>query len=350
MKKKVLIGVGIFFLLLLIVISWYFIELRPVGSDNNIDFEIKSGTPTVSIIKNLKDKKLIHSELAVKIYIFLSNKDSLQAGTYELNQNMSVKDIIDAIDNGNVKNNNITLTFKEGKRFVNYLKDISDAFGYNEQDLFNELSNKDYLNTLINKYWFLSDDILDSKIYYPLDGYLYPDTYTFKPDATIDDIITKMLDNMNNKLTPYKDAIASSNYSVHQILTLSSIIELEAKTLGDRKGVSGVFANRLKDSWTLGSDVTSYYGVKKEMTDNITQDELNDCNSYNTRSSCVPSLPIGPICNPSIDAINAALNPTESNYYFFVADTNSKVYFSVTASDQLDVIATLKSQNMWYNY
>ena len=86
------------------------------------------------------------------------------------------------------------------------------------------------------------------------------------------------------------------------------------------------------------------------MTDAITQDELNDCNAYNTRSSCVTGLPIGPICNPSIEAIEATLNPTESNYYFFVADSNLKVYFSETANDQLNVIATLKSQNLWYNY
>ena len=350
MKKRVLIGVGVFFLFVIFVISWYFIELRPVGKDNTIDFEIKSGTSTANIVKKLKDQKLINNELAIKIYIFLNNKDSLQAGNYELNQNMSAKDIIDKIDTGDVKNDNVTLTFKEGKRFINYINDICTAFGYNQNDILNTLNDKDYLNNLISKYWFLTDDILNSKLYYPLEGYLYPDTYTFKHDATIDDIVTKILDNTDAKLSPYKDTIAKSNYSIHQLLTLSSIIELEAKTIDDRKGVSGVFDNRLNDNWTLGSDVTSYYGVHKEMTDAITQDELNDCNDYNTRSSCVTGLPVGPICNPSIDAIDATLNPTASSYYFFVADSNSKVYFSETASDQLSVIATLKSENLWYNY
>jgi UPF0755 protein len=188
------------------------------------------------------------------------------------------------------------------------------------------------------------------KIYYPLEGYLYPDTYVFNSDATIKEIVTKMLDNTNNKLEPYKEEINQNSLSYHKILTIASIVELEASNATDRQGVSGVIYNRLNNGWTLGSDVTAYYGAKKEMTDIITQSDLNDCNPYNTRSTCVGSLPVGPICSPSIESIIAALEPAKSDYYFFVADINSKVYFSKTAAEQDNVIATLKSQNLWYNY
>lgn len=349
MKKRIIIGIGVILAIIILCLGWYFFELRPVGKDNQIDLTIESKTSTVSIIKLLKDNNLIHNELATKIYIYLSNNDSLKAGTYEFNQNMSTQTIIKMIDNGEVKDDSITLSFIEGKKLVNYVKQISNAFGYSESSILSLMSSETYLNTLIDKYWFITSDILNTSLYYPLEGYLYPDTYTFKRDATIEEIITKILDNTSLKLTPLEESITNSKYNVHEILTLSSIIELEATTSADRKSVSGVFYNRLNNSWTLGSDVTAYYGAKKDLTDSITATELNECNSYNTRSTCLSGLPVGPICSPSIDAIDAAINPTASDYYFFVADTNSKVYFSKTATEQLDVIATLKSQNLWYN-
>ena len=95
-----------------------------------------------------------------------------------------------------------------------------------------------------------------------------------------------MLDNMNNKISKYKEEVKKSKYSIHEMMTLASIIELEAGTASDRKGVAGVFYNRLKDNWSLGSDVTTYYAEK---IDNYSRDlkmsELNSCNKYNTRSN-----------------------------------------------------------------
>ena len=125
------------------------------------------------------------------------------------------------------------------------------------------------------------------------------------------------------------------------------MIEAEAATIDDRKTVSGVFYNRLNDGWTLGSDVTAYYGVGKTFTDIIYQVDLDDCNPYNTRSNCVKGLPIGPINSPSYTAITASIYPNETEYYYFVADKNKKVYFSKTYAEQGQVISNLKSQGLW---
>jgi UPF0755 protein len=348
MKKKVIMG-GILIGVIAIFFGWYFLALGPVGANEKVEFTIDQGTPTTKIINNLKTANLIKSTLATKIYLFLHKDGTLIAGTYDIYRNMSTAEIIKKIKSGDVVNDNITITFVEGKRITSYVSLIANNFNLSETDIYNTLSNKDYLTKLISKYWFLSNEILNKDLYYPLEGYLYPDTYEFKKDATLDDIIKKMLDNTANKLSDYADAIKNSSYSYHELLTLASIVELEAQTSSDRAGVAGVMYNRLKSNWSLGSDVTAYYGAKKDLSSAISQSDLLDCNAYNTRSTCLIGLPIGPICNPGLESILASLNPTASDYYFFVADINSKVYFSKTNTEQANVIATLKAQNLWYN-
>ena len=135
-------------------------------------------------------------------------------------------------------------------------------------------------------------------------------------------------------------------------MTLSSIIELEAAHSDDRAGVAGVFYNRLEGGWALGSDVTTYYAVQVDLNErDLYQSELDDYNAYNTRSSKMAGkLPVGPICNPSIVAIEATLNPKTHNYLYFVADKNKKTYFSTTAKEHDKTIQKLKAQGLWYTY
>ena len=138
---------------------------------------------------------------------------------------------------------------------------------------------------------------------------------------------------------------------MHQIITMASIVELEGIDKTSRKDIAGVFYNRLKNGMTLGSDVTSYYGVKKDMTSDITQSELDDDNPYNTRlSTMAGKLPVGPICNPSIVSIEASLKPSKHDYLYFVADKNGKVYYSKTNSEHEELINQLKSEGLWFTY
>ncbi len=350
MKKKVIIGVSIF--LVLIVASFiglfvfYNISLSPVGNNENKVFIIESKTPSISVITNLKKEGLIKNDFTAKIYAKLNNKSSFQAGKYELNTNMSVKEIFDKLVNGNVINDNISVTFVEGKRLLDYVKVISDKFSFSEKDILNKLKDKEFLQGLINKYWFVTDDILNSKIYYPLEGYLYPDTYQFSKDATLEDVIIKLVSTLGNKLEPYKEKIENSDLSVHEIITLASIVELEAATESDRKDVAGVFYNRLKLNMTLGSDVTTYYAAQISFQDNVGP-YLNQCNAYNTRGNCVPKLPIGPISSPSITSLSAAIEPNDNEYLYFVSDANKKVYFAKNDSEQNKNIKDIMSRGLW---
>ena len=157
---------------------------------------------------------------------------------------------------------------------------------------------------------------------------------------------------MEEKLKPYKDEITKSKYSIHQILTLASIIELEAGKANDRAGVAGVFYNRLKSGWALGSDVTTYYAVKIDLSDrDLKMSEIRDCNSYNTRASCMAGkLPVGPICNPSKGSLVATIEPKNHKYYYFVADKNGKTYFNKTDAEHTSTVARLKREGLWFEY
>lgn len=345
----------ILLLILILITSFtiiFFHSLSPVDkkNENEITFTVKNGWGKNKIIKELKNKDLIRSEFFSKIIVKLKNKE-LYAGTYKLSKDLSTNEILEIIEVGkNIENESVKITFVEGKRLTTYVKQISENFPYTEEEILNTLSNKEYLNTLINKYWFITEDILNEKIYYPLEGYLYPDTYEFKKNSKLEEIIEKMLDNMDSKLTNYKDEIKLSSYSIHQILTLASIVELEGVNKEDRSMVAGVFYNRLKSGMSLGSDVTTYYAVKKDFSRDLSQNDLDSCNGYNTRGTCVTGLPVGPIASPSLSSLSATIEPTENEYYYFVADKEKNTYFSKTSSEHVQTVAKLKSEGKWFTY
>ena len=349
-SRVVLIIVIIVFVGLLALAGYFYYSLMPVSSssDENVAFVLESGWGSNRVADELKKQNLIKNALTFKLYVKMNHVNSFQAGTYNLSQSMSVDELIESfVDGKNVIIDSITVTFVEGKKFTYYAEKIAKEFGYSYDDVIAKTSDEEYLNKLIKKYWFIDNDILNENIYYPLEGYIFPNTYQFKKDATIEEIIEKMLDVMDAKLSNYKTEIELSGLKVHSLLTLASMVELEAVTPEDRLVLAGVFNNRIKSGWTLGSDVTTYYAVKKEMTESLTMSDLNGCNAYNTRGTCVKGLPIGPICAPSYSSITAAITPDETEYYYFVADSHNKLYFGVTESDHQKNISDLKKQGLW---
>lgn len=332
----------------------YKYNLSAVSSKSEIiEFEVKENQTFSTLALELKEKKLIKSEFFYKLYVKLTKPDGLKTGVYQLNKNMSVEDIIDYLSDENATDINIvSVTFNEGINMRKVISLITQNTNNTEEDVLETLSDKEYLNELIDEYWFLTDDILDKDIYYSLEGYLYPNTYQLNKNWNVKQIFKVMLDEMNNKLKDYKSSIEKNDYSIHEIITLSSIVELEGTNSNDRNGIAGVFYNRLKSGWSLGSDVTTYYGAKIDLSDrDLYQSEINAYNAYNTRNvKMAGKLPVGPICNPSIESIEAAINPTNHNYYYFVADKNKKTYFSKTSNEHVATVNKLKSDGLWYEY
>ena len=347
--------VAFFVVLIVVGCTIYKINIGPVSKNPQLNkFEVEAGDTYLSIAPKLKENNFIKSEFFYKLYIKLMNPQSLEKGVYSLSENMGVDQIVKVLaDGSDVNTDVINITFVEGKNMRYIAKTIADNTNNTEEDVFNTLTDSTYIDSLINKYWFLTSEIKDSRIYYPLEGYLFPDTYQFKnKDVTVNEIFETMLDEFDKKVTPYKDVIQNSNYTFHQILTLASIIEQEGVSDNDRYDVAGVFYNRLNDGWSLGSDVTTYYAIRVDMNERyLYNSEITDCNAYNTRASCMAGkLPVGPVSNPSIASIEAALKPNVHDYYFFVADKNKKTYFTKTNTEHLNKINELKSQGLWYEY
>ena len=349
---KIYIAIIVFICSIIIFcLALFHYELSSISKDNTIkEVVIKPGSIT-SIANTLYDEGLIRNKLAFKIYVKITGKSNLKAATYSLSKNMTTPQIINKLYKGQGQDSNkIKITFKEGNNIRKMAKIISGHTDIKEEDFINKTNDKEILKKLIDKYWFLTNDILKDGIYYSLEGYLYPNTYYFSTkNITAEEIIEKLLEETNRQLAPIKSNMENNN--IHNIMTMASIVELEGVTLSDRKGIAGVFNNRINSGMNLGSDVTTYYGAHVDMGErDLYSNELVECNNYNTRCPRYTKLPISPICNPSIDAINASLEPDKNNYYYFVADKNKKIYFSKNINEHNNTIRKLKKEGLWYEY
>ena len=352
--KKVYKIIAICFILLVVVIlvpiMWYNLSLKAITKDGvpvSVTIEIGSGSNSIANLLDQND--IIRSKLAFKLYIKLNRIDGLQAGNYELNKNMTVEEIIEILKTGKVMKEQINITFIEGKNMRWIAKKIATTTNNTEQDVFNLLQDETYIDSLINEYWFITNSIKNKDIYYPLEGYLFPDTYSFDgKDATVKDIFKAMLDKMDNILT----VCGAKDKNIHNILTLASIVELEGIDATSRKTIASVFYNRLDSNMSLGSDVTTYYAYKVDMGErDLTTTELYTYNPYNTRGpQMFGKLPVGPIASPSKSSIQAVINPDDTDYLYFVADKNGKVYFANTLAEHQKIVSDLKSKDLWFVY
>lgn len=358
MKKSTIIILTIVLIIIIGIVAGTIYYIAGMGSvsqtSNEISITIPSGSTATQIGDILSQNNLIRNNQIFKLYVKLNDITEMKAGEYTLNQNMTISQIVDELVKGpDEKYNTINITFLEGKNMRWIAKTIESNTTNSKEDVYNTLKDETYLDSLIEKYWFITDDIKNTSIYYSLEGYLFPDTYNFKnSNVSVEDIFNTMLDQMESKLEAYKSEIQSSGISVHKLLTVASIVELESSSNSDRAGIASVIYNRLKNNMEIGSDVTTYYGIKVDMSErDLYQSEINEANAYNTRSSSMKGkLPVGPISTVSLTAIESALHPKETDYLYFVADKNGKTYFSKTLAEHNQYVTELKAQGLWYNY
>lgn len=355
MKKLGIIVIGIILILLIIGLIGYKLTFTRVSKNNtDIKVTIPMGTGENGIAELLKENKIIRSKLGFKLYVKLHKIDNFQAGIYYLKQSMTLKEITKMLQTGKMYDpNEMTITYLEGKNIRWLAKKIASITNNTEDDVFKLLENEEYINNVINKYWFIEDSIKNKSIYYSLEGYLFPDTYALKnKDVTVEEIFEKMLNRMENILSNYKEKIENSKYSIHEILSIASIIEMESSHVEDRKDVASVIYNRLKNGMAIQSDVTTYYAIKVDMGErDLYQKELDTYNPYNTRGPNMEGkLPVGPISSVSKTSIEAAIEPNNTDYLFFVADKTGNVYFSKTASEHNEIIRELRTKGLWFEY
>ena len=320
----------------IIIISCLFFnyQVSPISKDDTeIIFEVPQGSTFSTIGSKLEEAGLIRSSTFYKIYIKIFTPSTLEAGKYKLNKNMDLHEIIKALESGSKYNPDaVMLTIPEGKNMEQIATIVSENTNISKEDFLATVNDEDLIDELIQKYWFLTDDIKNKDIRYALEGYLFPSTYELQnKDVDSEYIILKMLDQMGKVLDSYKEQIEESEYSVHELLTMASLVEYEAILDEDRPLVASVFYNRLARGQKLQSCATLGYALG-EFKLTYTYQDMQIDSPYNTYY--YKGLPIGPGCMPSKESIDAAINPATSDYYYFMANVcnpeNQKTYFSQT--------------------
>ena len=349
-KTSIIAGVLVVALAVLIVIGCIIYKTNIGKVSNNselVEFEVKAGQTFSNIGAQLKKQNLIRSEFFYKIYIKLYKVGELKSGKYLLSENMDVKKIVETLSQPSTYNpDTITITFREGLN----MQQIADIIAKNtvnkEKDVLAVANDKVYINRLIKEYWFLDEQIKEDT-YYPLEGYLFPDTYQFSnKEVTVEEIFEKMLNQMGKKLDPIRNDIEKNDYSLHELMTLASMIQSEGNNVSDFKNMASVFLTRLDKKMKLQSCASAYYGDHKIMGKDEFGDSYLKKNDYNTY--VVDGVPVGPISNPGIAAIEAVLNPADSEYLYFASDKNMKVYFSKTLKEHENTIQKLREAGNWY--
>jgi UPF0755 protein len=284
---------------------------------------IEKGENALVVGEKLSKSGVIGSKYFLVFYLWQNKQlHSLVAGVYEFAPGLKIPEVAKIITGGEVAVTRIPITFPEGWTAVDMAKRL-DANGFAGDEFLAIVNNPS--DELKNKFEFLGE----IKKGQTLEGYLFPDTYYFAKDASAQDIVLKMLANFDLKFTKnMRDDVAGQKKSLQDIVVMASIIEKEAKFPEDLKLVSSVFWNRLAIGQKLQSDATLEY----VLTDNKIQHSLTDLQNsspYNTYK--FEGLPPGPVSNPGLNAIVAAINPAKTDYFFFLTDLKThKTIFSQT--------------------
>ena len=346
-KKKQKLIVAVLAVLLVLAAGGfaYTIGLGPVDSkdDTEITVTIPTGSGASSIVYILDDAGLVKSKLCAKINARLGGYNTLQANTYIFHKDMSFREIMKAINTGDfdyISKKSVNII--AGYRIPQVAEAMAAELPYTKEEILKVWNDKTYLKKLIKKYWFLTDEILDGRILYPLEGYFYADTYFITDEnSSIEQATEMFLDRMDSELTSRKDDIKKSGFTVHQFLTLTSIVTKEGGSLDkDLPKVAGVFVNRLNKGMSLGSDVTVNY-IYQEDKVNLTKGQLANDSPYNTRKHA--GLPPSPICAVLGSRLDAVLHYEKTDYIFFYGCPDGSVIFSKTLEEHNKAAA----ENPW---
>jgi UPF0755 protein len=293
---------------------WRYANQPGSHMDRQAIFAISSGEAFDSLVSRLHADGLIKAPFKFKLLVRLKGDDKkIKAGEYYLSASMTPNQILDVLVGG--KSFLYRLTVPEGFNLKQIAAEIA-AQGLGDAQAFLDLATD-------------PQTALHYKIKArTLEGYLFPDTYLFPKGVSAATIIDKMIDRFREQFPPeWHERARQLHMSVHEIVTLASIIEKETGDPAERPLISSVFHNRLKRKMRLESDPTVIYGIK-DFNGNITRRDLKTRTPYNTY--IIKGLPPGPIASPGRAAIKAALYPADTRFLFFVSKKDKTHHFSAT--------------------
>jgi len=305
-----IVGVGMFFAMNRL--------MNPPAEEMNlsgttVSVTIPDGAGTETIANILKENGLIDSVFGFKLTSKLEGFDgTYKQGTYNVDTGMTKRQIMELFQSGKVAMD-LKVMIPEGYTVKQIAARVEEEGICSAEEFINETNNGTF------DYDFLKD--LPEREY-RLEGYLFPDTYFFTGDETAHDVVDAMLKRFSQMYTKeYQDLVASSGYTLDEIITLASMVEKEIKLPEERARAAGVMYNRLKENMTLGIDATVLYAVGKTAGE-LTVDDLNVDSPYNTRKN--QGLPLGPISNPGEASIKAAITPETHKYLYYVVEAVGK--------------------------
>ena len=285
-----------------------------VKADAVKEITVSENTSVSSLAKELDDQGVINYHSVFKLYLTLKHQTdtSVLAGAYQLNPSMDYGQIVDALTN-TASTETVQITIPEGYSISQIRQVLLD----------NHICTEDALDEVLNEYSFKHDFLEDEKPAAEgwLEGYLFPDTYeVYKGNAAVVDTINKMLNNFGNKYdADIKSGAENLGRSLHDIVTIASLIEREAQRDDERARIAGVIYNRLNNSSEfpyLQVDASVLYGLGRT-GGKLSDEDLKSDSEYNLYNH--EGLPPGPICNPGHASLYAASHPEDNNYYYYVA-------------------------------
>jgi len=328
LRPKSFFKKGFVFLAIVLLLGyWFHRQVYFSHGTGNISqaFEIRDGEGVKEIGERLEEAQLIENDLYFDYYIWKTgSREKLQAGKYELRGLMTIPEIVQVISIGEVVPNEIKVTFPEGtsaKRMEEVLKEK----GFEKNGFLEKVKCSCGVKSDYN---FLKDKPAKAS----LEGYLFPDTYIFFREASAADIINRMLLNFDEKLTrDMRVEIEKREKTIYEIVTMASILEKEVKTPEDMKIVSGIFWKRIDQGRPLQSCATIAYVLGREKKQ-YSYEDTRTPSPYNTYIN--KGLPPGPINNPGMNSILAAVYPKETDYNYFLTDPETgKTIFSKTLEE-----------------
>lgn len=317
-------------------------------STEYVTVEIPEGSGNKYIGQILEKAGVIRSATVFNYYTKFKNYSNFQSGYYNLQASMDLEEICKLLKQGGTagpeKPSLGKILVTEGYT----IKQISEAITKNTadddsstpftaNDFLSVVQDESFISKMVEKYPKLLANLPSAdEATYQLEGYLFPATYSYYEDTTMEDLVEQMISTMDSYMSSYYDTISEKGMTVNEVLTLASLVEKEGSTDDDRRNIASVFYNRLNANMALQSNIAILYAMGKlgeETT--LSADASIDTSidsPYNvyTNTGLMP----GPVDSPSLSAIEATVNPASTDYYYFVADVNTgTVYYTETYED-----------------
>ena len=324
--------------------TWNYIkgETQPVDTAQTelVSFEIEQGASVKDVSKALQDEGFIRNSKLFNFYLKFKNVSGFKSGLYHVSKSMTLDEIIAELSGqGKDKDQNATkVLIREGEQLTEIAKEVEKSTKYSAEDFMAKVQDEDFLRYLVQKFpKLLTQSYNGYQVKYVLEGYLYPATYDMNDSKTLQMLITEMVAKTDEVMSKYYDKILASDYTLQEIMAMASLIEKEGTKLEDRKKISSVFHNRIKENMMLQTDVSVQYALG-EHKEALSLEDLEVDSPYNLYKNY--GVGPGPYNSPSEDAIVAAKEPADTEYLYFLADIHTKeIYYAKTYEEHLELKA-----------